>query len=82
MLSHPTNIGLQRINNMIIEKVNGKPVKNLAEFVDILNNQKEDLLKLTLSPGNIPLLLSKKVLKSADREIREHYGIHSLKELK
>ncbi len=80
VLSHSTNIGLQRISNMIIEKVNGKTVKNLSEFVDILNNSKEDILKLTLSPGGIPLLLSKKVLKSADSDIRKHYGIHSLEQ--
>ena len=82
VLSHPTNIGLQGINNMIIEKVNGKTVKSLKDFAEILNDSKDDLIKLTLSPGNIPLLLSKKVLKSADMDVGEHYGIHTLQDLK
>jgi hypothetical protein len=81
VLSHPTNIGLQNINNMIIEEVNGKPIKNIEELAEILNNPENDTLKLKLSSGKIPLWLSKKVLKSADNEIMEHYGIHSLQNL-
>jgi len=81
VLSHPTNIGMQNLNNMIIEEVNGKPLKNLKEFASILNNMKSDVLKLKLSSGKIPLWLSKKVLKSADDEIMQHYGIHSLQDL-
>lgn len=81
VLSHPTNIGLQNLNNMIVDKVNGKPLRNLQEFVDILDDSTEDLLRLTLLPGNIPLLLSKRVLRSADFEVGDHYGIHMLQNL-
>ena len=81
VLSHPTNIGLQDIRNQIIKEVNGKPLKSLKELASILNNPKKDVIKLKLSPGDTPLLLSKKVLKSADQDIKSHYGINSLHDL-
>lgn len=81
VLSHPSNIGLQKINNQIVKEVNGKPLKSLEELYSIMNNYKEDVLKLTLDPGDSPLVLSKKVLRSADMEIKNSYGIGSLKSI-
>jgi hypothetical protein len=82
VLSHPTNMGMQNITNMTVEEVNGKPLKNLKELAEILNDPENDVLKLKLSSRKIPLWLSKKVLKSADQEIMQRYGIYSLQNLK
>jgi hypothetical protein len=82
VLSHPTNMGMQNISNMIVEEVNGKQLKNLKELAEILNNPENDVLKLKLSSRKIPVWLSKKVLKSADKEIMQRYGIYSLQNLK
>ena len=82
VLSHPSNIGFQDLNNMIIEKINGRSVKSLKQFAEILNSPSGNLVKLQLAPGHIPLWLSKESLKSADDEISARYGIDKLESIR
>ncbi|NOY74750.1 MAG: hypothetical protein GXP32_03040 [Kiritimatiellaeota bacterium] len=78
VLSHPTNLGLQGLRNMIISKVNGVPLGSLAQLKSILDDTSKKVVKLTLQPGNVPLLLSPKVLISADAAVKRRYGISKL----
>jgi len=81
VLSHPTNIGLQEFGDNIVEEVDGKPLKSLAELKEILNDTSRKVVKLTLLPGRIPLWLSPATLKSADKEVKLRYGINQLERL-
>jgi hypothetical protein len=78
VLSHPSNLGLQGIRNMVVSKVNGTPLKSLAQLKAVLNDTSKNVVKLTLQPGNVPLWLSPKVLISADPAIKRRYGITRL----
>ena len=78
VLSHPSNLGFQGMRNMIISKVDGTPVKSLAHLNKVIGNSSKKIVKLTLQPGDIPLWLSPKVLKSADAQIKKRYGITKL----
>jgi len=77
VLPHPSNIGLQKQGG-IINKVNGKPLKSLKQLKEILDNTESEVIKLSLSPGDTPLWLSPKTLKSADLGIQRLYGIKQL----
>ena len=78
VLSHPSNLGLQRIRNMIISDVDGTPLGSLAQLKRILDDTSKKVVKLTLQPGNVPLWLSPKVLLAADPAIKRRYGITNL----
>jgi len=82
VLPHPSNIGIQRLGGYIISSVNGAPLKNLKQLKTLLDDTNREVIKLTLSPGNIPLWLSPKTLKSADSDIKKQYGINKLEYLK
>ena len=81
VLAHPTNIGMQNLGNSVIEKVDGKKLKSFKQFVDVIHDRSNDVIKLTLFPGHKPVLFSKKVLRSADNEIKNLYGIKKLENL-
>lgn len=82
VLPHPSNIGIQRLGGYIISSVNGAPLKNLKQLKTLLDDTNREVIKLTLSPGNIPLWLSPKTLKSADSDIQKQYGINKLEYFK
>ena len=78
VLSHPSNLGLQNVRNMIVSKVNGKALESLSQLKAILDDTSKERVELTLLPGNVPLLLSPKILKAADPAIKRRYGISQL----
>ena len=78
VLPHPSNIGLQSIQNMVISKINGKTLKNLKQLKSILDVNDKEVIKLSLFPGDIPLWLNPKTLKDADNDIQKQYGIFKL----
>lgn len=82
VLPHPSNVGLQQMGGRIITKVNGKPLKNLKQLKELLDQTDQEVIKLSLSPGDIPLWLSPKTLKKADTDIQRRYGINQLEYLK
>lgn len=82
VLSHPSNIGFQRVRNMIVAKVDGVPVRSLTQLSGIIGDTSRKIVKLTLQPGDIPLWLSPKLMKAADPQIKMRYGITKLSHLK
>lgn len=81
VLPHPSNVGLQSQGGSIINKVNGKPLKSLRQLKEILDDTGQEVIKLSLEPGDTPLWLSPKTLKNADSDIQKLYGINSLENL-
>jgi hypothetical protein len=78
VLPHPSNIGLQNLGNTVINKVNGKKLKNLRQLKEILDNNDNKIVEFSLEPGDIPLWINSDSLKNADREIQMQYGIYQL----
>lgn len=82
VIPHPSNVGLQQLGGSIITKVNGKPLKSLKHLKEMLDQTDQEVVKLSLSPGDIPLWLSPETLKNADLDIQSRYGINKLEYFK
>lgn len=82
VMPHPSNVGLQQMGGRIITKVNGKSLKSLKQLKELLDQTDQEVIKLSLSPGDTPLWLSPKTLKNADFDIQRRYGINELEYLK
>jgi hypothetical protein len=78
VLPHPSNIGLQSLGNTVISKVNGENLKNLTQLKEILDCNKNKIVKFSLAPGDIPLWVNSDSLKNADQDIKMQYGIDKL----
>lgn len=78
VLAHPVNRGFQNLGQTIVESVDGAPLKSLRQLLDILNDETEDVVRLSLLPGHTPLYLSKRILRSADPDIQIQYSIPDL----
>ncbi len=77
-LSHPVNRGLQDLGQLVVSSVDGKPLRGLGHLKQVFDNPEQDVIRLGLLPGDMPLLLSKSRLKEADPEIKTLYDILSL----
>ena len=73
----PINIGYQEFNDQIIEKVNGKPVRNIA---DVFRIKDEDghVVRLSLRSVGVDLVLDRTELDVANRRIAATYRIPEL----
>ena len=78
VIPHPANVGLQQLGGSIITKVNGQPLKSLRQLKEMLDKTDQEVIKLSLFPGDIPLWLSPETLKNADSDIQIRYGINQL----
>lgn len=78
VLSHDVNRGLQQLGPAALSLADGGPVEGLRSLKDLLGKGNPDVIKLSFSPGDMPLWLSKSEMKAADAEIQEAYGIPSL----
>ena len=81
VLPHPSNVGLQRQGGSIVSKVNGEPLKSLKQLKTLLDDTQQDVIKLSLEPGDSPLWLSPQTLKNADLDIQRSYGINILENI-
>ncbi len=80
ILAHPTNRAIQYIGRQVITSVNGKPLKGLNELHEIFAKN-EEKLTLTLSPGDVPVIISPKALNKINDTIQQMYHIPNLKNL-
>jgi len=78
IMPHPSNVGLQRLGGMIIDKVDGQPLQGLKQLKKILDQTDKKVIKFSFSPADTPLWLSPKTLKDADKDIQTRYGITQL----
>jgi S1-C subfamily serine protease len=77
VLDDPINISYQGLNNQIIEKVNGKPVRNIAEVFKI---KKADgaIERVTLQSVGVDIVLDRDTLDEADKRIMRQYRLPRL----
>lgn len=74
-LPHPVNEDLDFWIGHVVEKVNGKSIQNFSEFEKEINLGKSNFLRIDFLDVNIPLVLDRKTIEIADKEIRKVYAI-------
>ena len=75
------NLGYQQYSGLVLEKVNGTEIRNLAQLAEVLDGIKDGnlILEFTDDPGK--LVLDAAEVKARQEEIRKAYGISELKKL-
>lgn len=74
VLSSDINIGYEDIVNVIVTGVNGKPVRNLKTLVKIVEDCKDEYLKVELDQS-VNLVLNTKEAKKSTKEILQTHCI-------
>ncbi|PJZ70625.1 serine protease [Leptospira perolatii] len=74
-LAHPVNSSADYFLNLVLESVNGKPVKSLKDLKSILSSSKERFLQLKFLDVELPLVLDKNEAEKADEQIRATYNL-------
>ena len=74
VLSSDINIGYEDIVNVIVTGVNGKPVRNLKTLVKIVEDCKDEYLKVELDQS-VNLVLNTKEAKSQPRKFLQTHCI-------
>ncbi|MCD4670215.1 MAG: trypsin-like peptidase domain-containing protein [Actinomycetia bacterium] len=74
MLPAEVNAGYEGINYEIIDSVNGTPVRNFSQFVEMIDSGTDRFLELTTSLGSI-IVLNREEAIAAEEEIMTRYSI-------
>ena len=82
VLSHPINMGLQGFGRQVISRVNDVDLVSLDQLKSLLDDPKSKMIKLSLRPGQSPLLLDPAELRKADADIAKWYSITTMENLK
>lgn len=77
VLDDPINIGYQNFRNKIIEKVNGKPIRNLDDIFEIIKKD-GNIKRLSLHSIGVDLVLDQNELAAANQRISAQYRIPRL----
>lgn len=74
-LDHPVNSHAEYFQNLVLEKVNGKPIRKLSDLVKVLSETQDPYLRLEFLDTNFPLILDRKQALEADQEIKRSYNV-------
>lgn len=74
-LDHPVNSHAEYFQNLILEKINGKPIRSLDDLKEAIANANEPYFRLEFLDLDFPLILDREQVKKADEEIRQIYNL-------
>ena len=75
------NLGYQQYSGLVLEKLNGKKIRNLAELAAVLDETKEGSLVFEFMDDPGKLVLDATELKQRQEEIGKAYGISEARKL-
>ena len=75
------NLGYQHYSGLVLEKVNGKEIRNLEQLAQMVDGMKEGNLVLEFMDDPGKLVLDTAEVKAKQEEIRKAYGISDLRKL-
>ena len=78
VLADDFNIGYQKLEHMVIEKINGKKVKNLKHFVELLESSKGEYVIITLK-NHTKIILDYNAGIKATPDILKRYRVNAPK---
>ena len=75
------NLGYQQYSGLVLERVNGKEVGNLAELANLVDQAQEGFLVFELMDDPGKLVLDAAEIQLRQEEIRKAYGVSHLRKL-
>ena len=81
VLSSPNNVGYENLGFEVVEEINGKPIRSLADVAAAVDNPEGPFhrIKLAEDPGLV--VLDVEGSKNDEPRIRQQYGLESLRRL-
>ena len=78
VLPDPVNVGYQQLRDMIVTRVNGQPVRNLADVFAVAEKD-GSIERLTLDEFGVDVMLDRSTIGAANKRIRSVYNIPKLR---
>jgi S1-C subfamily serine protease len=77
VLPDPVNVGYQQFRNLVVRKVNDRPIRRLEDVAEALKNPKDGVHRVEFQPGEglQRLLLDAERLDEATARVLQRYGI-------
>jgi S1-C subfamily serine protease len=74
-------LGYEDLENLVVSKVNGVPIKSLDDLVKAVSESTEGLLKIEFDDDPPMIVLDPTESKKADEQVRKEYGVPELRNL-
>ncbi|WCL47565.1 trypsin-like peptidase domain-containing protein [Leptospira sp. GIMC2001] len=75
-LDHPVNANAEYFQNLILEKVNGKPINSLSDLKDIISSSKDPFLRMEFMDIEFPLIINLPEARKAEKSIKRIYNVN------
>ena len=81
VLSSPNNIGYEGLGFEVVEEINGKPIRSLADVAAAVDNPEGPYHRIRLAEDPGLLVLDVEGSKADEARIKQQYGLESLRRL-
>ena len=81
MLSSPNNIGYEGLGFEVVEEINGKPIRSLADVAAAVDAPEGPYHRIRLAEDPGLLVLDVEGSKADEERIKQQYGLESLRRL-
>jgi hypothetical protein len=81
VLSSPNNIGYEGLGFEVVEEINGKPIRSLADVAAAVDNPEGPYHRIRLAEDPGLLVLDVEGSKADEERIKQQYGLESLRRL-
>lgn len=73
----PATVGYERLRNLVVENINGRPVKNMKDLIDAFDKSSEPLHSIEFASENLTVHLDEAAATEVDSQLMQR-GIHKL----
>ena len=81
VLSSPNNIGYEGLGFEVVDEINGRPIRSLADVAAAIENPKDGFHRIRLAEDPGLLVLDVEGCKADEERIKRQYGLTSLQRL-
>lgn len=81
VLSSPNNIGYEGLGFEVVDEINGRPIRSLADVAEAVKNPKDGFHRIRLAEDPGLLVLDVEGSKADEQRIKQQYGLESLSRL-
>eukprot|EP00546_Thalassionema_frauenfeldii_P001705 CAMPEP_0178934138 /NCGR_PEP_ID=MMETSP0786-20121207/23701_1 /TAXON_ID=186022 /ORGANISM="Thalassionema frauenfeldii, Strain CCMP 1798" /LENGTH=513 /DNA_ID=CAMNT_0020611897 /DNA_START=212 /DNA_END=1753 /DNA_ORIENTATION=+ len=75
VLAHPKNLGYDKLQDLHLKKINGKDVKSLQHFRQLLSDCQDEYIRLELAPDDYCIVLERASMDQITKEVCEEHFI-------
>lgn len=81
VLSSPNNIGYEGLGFEVVDEINGRPIRSLADVAAAIDSPKDGFHRIRLAEDPGLLVLDVEGSKADEQRIKQQYGLESLRRL-